>query len=99
MLHSFKTQRVSPDGQRMDSERWNYKKSTTLTISEGGDPTFSRSRLALLCCQKARQLERAANMKPLAKPWVILGPTHGRSVALNDLDPPARPNYCSGQEH
>jgi len=91
MLHSFKTQtsQFRTDSE-MDSEIMDYKKSTTLTISEGGDPTFSRSRLAMLCCQKARQLERAGEYEAACEALGDFWPDPRRSVALNDLDLSAR---------
>ncbi len=91
MLHSFKTQtsQFRTDSE-MDSERMDYKKSTTLTISEGGDPTFSRSQLAMLCCQKARQLERAGEYEAACEALGDFWPDPRRSVALNDLDLSAR---------
>jgi tetratricopeptide (TPR) repeat protein len=67
-----------------------YKKLTTLPISDTGDSTFSRSRRAMLCCQKARQLERAGEYEAACEALGDFWPDPRRSLALKDLDLPAR---------
>ncbi len=67
-----------------------YKKLTALQIGDTADQTFSRSRRAMLCCQKARQLERAGEYETACKALGEFWPDPRGSVVLTDLDPPAR---------
>src|SRR5712671_2192005 len=67
-----------------------YKELTTVQISEVADRTYSRSERAMLCCQKARQLERAGEYEAACEALGDFWPDPRRSVALNDLDLSAR---------
>src|SRR5258707_13105283 len=67
-----------------------YKKLTALQIGDTADQTFSRSRRAMLCCQKARQLERAGEYETACKALGEFWPDPRGRVVLTDLDLPAR---------
>src|ERR1700716_2930990 len=73
----------------MDLREMDYKKSTTL-ISNADDRMFSRSRRAMLFFQKARQLERAGEYEAACEALGEFWPDPRHSVALKDLDLPAR---------
>src|SRR5258708_13954906 len=67
-----------------------YKKLTALQIGDTADQTFSRSRRAMLSCQKARQLERAGEYETACEALSEFWPDPRGPVVLTDLDLPAR---------
>jgi tetratricopeptide (TPR) repeat protein len=67
-----------------------YKELTTSQIKEVADHTFSRSQRAMLCCQKARQLERAGEYEISCEALREFWPDPQGPLLLEDLDLPAR---------
>lgn len=67
-----------------------YKELTAVQISEVADRTFSRSQRAMLCCQKARQLERAGEYDISCEALRDFWPDPKGSLSLQDLDLPAQ---------
>lgn len=66
------------------------KKSTTVPIEDAADRGFSRSQRALLCCQKARQFERAGEYEAGCDALREFWPDPRGFQALADLELPAR---------
>jgi len=67
-----------------------YKELTTVQISEVADRTYSRSERAMLCCQKARQLERAGEYEVSCEALREFWPDPAAPLSLQDLDLPAQ---------
>jgi tetratricopeptide (TPR) repeat protein len=69
----------------MDGEMDNNE-LTTLGISEVADPTLSRSQRAMLCCQQARQLERAGEYERGCRALHEFWPNSRGPLVLEGLD-------------
>src|SRR5258708_7753164 len=68
----------------------NYKELTAVQISEVADRTFSRSQRAMLCCQKARQLERAGEYEISCEALREFWPDPEGTLSMQDLDLPTQ---------
>ena len=64
----------------------NHKGLTTLRVSELAGQTFSRSQRAMLCCQQARQLERAGEYELGCQALREFWPDTRGPLALDGLD-------------
>jgi tetratricopeptide (TPR) repeat protein len=67
-----------------------YKELITLQIGEVADHTLSRSQRAMLCCQQARQFERAGEYEIGCAALREFWPDPRGSLLLEDLELPAK---------
>jgi tetratricopeptide (TPR) repeat protein len=63
-----------------------YQNLTTVTVADIADQTFSRSQHAKLCCQLAKQLERAGEYETACEALSEYWPDREGPVSLDDLD-------------